>query len=385
MIDVYLAGSISQLIERARAMTANIPRDLPRAYDTLAETCRREISLRITDLRWLREDPMFATDKFQPERVRKFKRIVSDMDFLETVAIVALKKAQAEDHRLNAFLERVCREIAYPGTIPVVTTLSQDYFHIYPELRLLCVPLIEGNFLLHLPDLYHELAHPLLVEQDDPVIEPFQKRFASTFRRCLRYVREEQVKDDRRNGPAKNEFMLKAWESSWAKYWLTEFYCDLFALFTVGPAYAWSHLHLAMKRGGDPFAVPELSPSSHPADDARMSAMLYGLELIGFSDASSRISTAWTAVHASLRSEPEPEYTWCFPRDLLRQIATDALAGTRELGAKILEKSDTTSIAARLNAAWERFWSAPDTFPSWERQQVKLLFGDDIASESATL
>ena len=37
MIDVYLSGSISQLMERARAMTANIPRDLPRAYDTLAE------------------------------------------------------------------------------------------------------------------------------------------------------------------------------------------------------------------------------------------------------------------------------------------------------------------------------------------------------------
>ena len=49
------------------------------------------------------------------------KRIVADLDFLETVAIVALKKAQEEvDHRLNSFLERVCREIAYPGTIPVV-------------------------------------------------------------------------------------------------------------------------------------------------------------------------------------------------------------------------------------------------------------------------
>ena len=78
MIDVYLVGSISQLIERARAMTANIPRDLPRAYDTLAETCRREISSRITDLRWLKEDPIFSTEKFQPERVRKFKRVVAD-------------------------------------------------------------------------------------------------------------------------------------------------------------------------------------------------------------------------------------------------------------------------------------------------------------------
>lgn len=379
MLDIYLAGSISQLIERARAMTANIPRDLPRAYDTLAESCRREIGSRIADLRWLKEDPIFSTEKFQPERVRKFKRVVSDLDFLETVAIVALKKAQAEDHRLNSFLERVCREISYPGTIPVVTTLSQDYFHIYPELRLLCVPLVEGNFLLHLPDLYHELAHPLLVEQNDPVIEPFQKKFASTLRECLRYVRAELVKEGRRNGPAKNQFMLKAWESSWAKYWLTEFYCDLFALFTVGPAFAWSHLHLAMKRGGEPFAVPELSASSHPADDARMQAMLYALELIGLSDASSRISAAWTTVNACLQAKPEPEYTWCFPKDLIRRIAADALVGTRELKVQVLDKSNTTSIAARLNVAWDKFWSEPDSFPSWERQQVKLLFGDDVS------
>ena len=137
---------------------------------------------------------MFASERFQPERLRKFKRVVSDLDFLENVAIAALKKAQKEDHCLNGLLERVCHEIGYPGVILVATTLSQAYFHIYPDLRLLCVPLVEGQFLLHLPDLYHELAHPLLV---------------------------------------------------------------------------------------DPYTIPEFSATMHPADDARMSVMLYGLELIG--------------------------------------------------------------------------------------------------------
>jgi hypothetical protein len=376
VIDIYLAGSITQLVERARAMTAHIPRDLPRAYDTLAQTCRKEINSCIAELRRLKEDPLFSAKQCQPERLRKFRRIVSDLDFLETVAIVALNKAQDDDHRLNAFLERVCREIAYPGVIPVVTTLSQDYFHIYPELHLLCVPLIEGNFLLHLPDLYHELAHPLLVVQDDPLIEPFQKRFSSTMRECLGYIRAEQVKEGRRNGPARSWFMLKSWESSWAKFWLTEFYCDLFALFTVGPAYAWSHLHLAMKRGGNPFAVPELSASSHPSDDARMQAMLYGLELIGFADASSRIGGAWTAVHSSLGARPEPEYDWCFPKHLLQQIARDALSGTRDLKLQMPDRSCTTSIAARLNVAWEKFWSDPESFPAWERHEVEVIFGD---------
>jgi len=60
-----------------------------------------------------------------------------------------------------------------------------------------------------------------------------------------------------------------ACESSWAKYWLTEFFCDLFAVFCVGPAFVWSHLHLAMKRRGDPYTTPDFSATMHPADDAR--------------------------------------------------------------------------------------------------------------------
>lgn len=374
MIARYLAGSIGQLVERARAMIGQIPRDLPRNYDTLAERSRGQINSAIDDLRWLLDDPMFSNERFQPERLRKFKRVVSELDFLENVAIAALKKAQKEDHRLNGFLERVCREIAYPGVIPVVTTLSQAYFHIYPDLRLLCVPLVEGQFLLHLPDLYHELAHPLLVEPDDPLLEPFQHRFAFCSCVCLEYVQGEQAKDERRNGPERNRYVLQAWESSWAKYWLTEFFCDLFAIFCVGSAFAWSHLHLALKRGGDPYATPEFGATMHPADDARMSVMLRGLELIGLGEESRRIASAWSSVVATLGARAEPEYLWCYPKSLLNQIAEQAFLGTQEIHVRVLRSGEGGTVASELNLAWEQFWSDPVAFPTWERGSVDRLF-----------
>jgi hypothetical protein len=168
--------------------------------------------------------------------------------------------------------------------------------------------------------------------------------------------------------------MLRAWESSWAKFWLTEFYSDLFAVFVAGPAFAWSHLHLALKRGGDAYVVPEFSPTSHPADDARMRAMLFGLELIGLSEDAQEIANVWSGINKSLAAQPEPEYAWCYPNTLLKQIATDALAATRAIKARIVPLNDSNTVSSFLNTAWQRFWADPSGFPDWEQGQVKLLF-----------
>ena len=83
------------------------------------------------------------------------------MDFFETIGIAALNRANEDDRQLNLLVERIVREIGFPLLPPVATLLSQGYFHIYPWFNLLCLPLVEPAFLLHLPDLYHELGHLL--------------------------------------------------------------------------------------------------------------------------------------------------------------------------------------------------------------------------------
>jgi len=370
----YLRGAVAQLIERGRVLTAKIPRDLPRDYDALAQTVRHKITVQLTNLKQLSESPVFKNPSHGRERLRLFKRIVAEMDLIETIAIAALDRANPDDHRLNTLLERVTLEIRFPLVTPVISTLSQQYFHIYPDLNLLCVPLTEGQFLLHLPDLYHELAHPLLWEQDDPLIEPFQEHFIAALKDVLKYLAAEQTKEDRRRGPVQLQFFLRAWEKAWVKFWMTELFCDLFGIYTLGPAFAWSHLHLVAKRGGSPFEVPFSALSSHPADDARMRAMLYALKIAGFNVQASQILLRWQSFLADSGAKPEPEYHRCYPDAVLQTIAEHARQGLARTQVRIATPETSDSVHSLLNQAWELFWTAPDCYVTWEKKAVGELF-----------
>ena len=79
-----------------------------------------------------------------------------------------------DDDFLNRLITGVCNEISYPLITPVISQMSQDYFHIYSDFNLLCLPLIESRFLLHLPDIYHELCHPLHRSLELPALSDYQ-------------------------------------------------------------------------------------------------------------------------------------------------------------------------------------------------------------------
>jgi|HubBroStandDraft_4_1064222.scaffolds.fasta_scaffold17987_3 hypothetical protein len=373
-MDGYFRGAALQLVERGRVLSARIPRDLPRDYDTLAQVSRARINQQIDHLRHLLNEPLFSQQPYYPERLRLFKRIVAEMDILETVAIAALDRAKQDDHKLNQLLERIASEIHYPLVTPVVTTLSQQYFHIYPELNLLCVPLTEGQFLLHLPDLYHELGHPLLTEQNDPLIEPLQQQMVQAITEVIAYISQEQSKESRRRGPVQSRYLLKVWEVAWIKFWITELFCDIFAASVVGPAFAWAHLHLAAKRGGNPFDVPMNRSSSHPADDARMRVILCTLARMGFGVEASTIGIRWNSFLSYVALNPEPEYHRCFPEELLQQIVEHALKGIEATNLRIAKKETSDPVHKLLNEAWSNFWDDPDNFVEWEKHAVTRLF-----------
>lgn len=373
MIDDYLSAASAQLIERARRLTALIPRNLPRAYDVLAARSRGKLNSAIVQLQRLTNKANLESAGTLLLRVRAFRRIVAELDVLETTAIAALNRAEKNDHRLNGLLERIAAEIAYPLISPVTTSLSKGYFYIYPEIGLLFVPLAEAHFLLHLADLYHELAHPLLSERNDPLIEPFQTCFSEALGYCLEHTRNELIKVERSRGPESFRFFLRAWEASWAKFWVTEFFCDIFAACAVGPAYGWSHLHLSLKRGGDPFSVPLVSSSSHPSDDARMRAILLTLERIRFSEDATKIAGAWKIATTGLGYREEPEYRLCYPDTLLLRLVEAAVRGTQELGIKFASPTKIGATARLLNEAWKRFWSDPSGFSEWEKVAAKKL------------
>lgn len=366
MLKGYLAGAIPQMIERGRVLTNSIPRDLPRDYDALRATCKKYVDESILALQSL------ENQAFSPEHLRVFKRIVSDMDLIETVGIAALNRVSELDHQLNVLIDRIAREINYPRLIPTVTTLSQSYFCIYPSFNLMCIPLIEGKFLLHLPDLYHELAHPLFVEKNDPLIELFQNHHRDALIHVFNHFEEEKLKAEERRGPDIYD-MLSAWQTSWIKFWVEEFFCDLYGVYTLGPAFVWSHLHLSIKRGTDPHELSLIRSTSHPCDHARMTAMLYALEISGFHEAAVRIQLLWKEFLGDISAIEEPEYHRCYPSNLINVVVECAWDAVKDINARIATPSSDDPMHILLNQAWDQFWRKPSDYVEWEKVKVDLL------------
>ena len=109
------------------------------------------------------------------------------------------------------------------------------------------------------------------------------------------YLASELRKEAAGLSPETFKRYLMTWIGCWLS-WAIEFFCDLYAVYMVGPAFAWSHLHLAACAGTDPFQVPLLTTTVHPPDAARMSAMLLALERLGFDEERAAIGHRWEEV-----------------------------------------------------------------------------------------
>src|SRR6185503_21173573 len=131
-------------------------------------------------------------------RFRALRRTVGELDLVETQGIAALERSHDDDLHMNQLLARICVEVRYPLPTPVVTTLSQAYFEMIHELNLLCVPLSEARFLLHLPDLFHEIAHPLLRPPQTYATFAFQQATAHALLAALDHLGSE-VRDRERS------------------------------------------------------------------------------------------------------------------------------------------------------------------------------------------
>ena len=374
MLNDYLGVCADQMIGLSRLLLAKIPRTLPVEYSGLVEVCRTRLNGIIADFRGLK---LSLGDARVPASVlqRLFRRAVGELDLVEMVGIVALARAEQDDHRLSALLHEICREIRYPLPVPVVTTLSRQYFHIYPTFNLLFVPLTEGYFLLHLPDLYHELGHPLIADENDPVVEPLKDQCITIAGEAHAHFVEERIREERGRGPREIPFLLDNAGQSWLWYWTIEFFCDLFAVATLGPAFPWGHLHLYAKRGRDPYEVPKRGPTSHPADAARMHVVLSALKKLGFGAEATDIAARWEELLRNIGAAPQPEYHRCYPDLLLEACVDRALDGVHQIGCRIAAPNTGERVHVLLNEAWHKLWREPRGYVVWERNAVESLLG----------
>jgi hypothetical protein len=227
------------------------------------------------------------------------------------------------------------------------------------------VPLKEGWFLLHLPDLYHELAHFILEEENNPVTEPFRTAHVSAANVATGHLAALMSKPTR--GPKTIQQNLLVWTACWMGAWSTELFCDLFGTLAVGPAYGWAHLHLCAKHGGDPFHVESSPDSTHPPDEARMSVILEALAHLEYSVEAADIESKWKELSACSGHKTNADYQQCFPRNVLAQFAKQALAGYRAMNCRCSAKASGCRVHDLLNHAWSEFWRAPAAFAKWEQ------------------
>lgn len=375
MVERYLTGSLIQSLERARQLRQIVQRTYPREYDGLRQICLHSLDDIQSHFQSLAQETIVDTALQTPLRVRQFKRIVEHLNWVEGIGVFALGKMGSDDRFLNRLITVMCDEAVFPLIFPTICHISQDYFHIYPGFNLLCVPLLESRFLLHLPDIYHELCHLFhhRTRADIPSLHSYRVAYEKSQFEMVKHFQDRLTAADRVRKSEGLLAQIHLQNTSWARYWMQEFFCDLFAVMTAGPAFAWSHFHLCIKRGGDPFDTPLVSVSTHPADDARMRISLQLLKLMDFEVQAAHIEKAWQTYIELMGYSPSPEYRQCYPETLLSAIVSAAQVGIEGIGVVTAKPDSLQPIVRLLNDAWQEFWRAPEEFQTWEEGQMENL------------
>lgn len=367
----YLLGILNQQKSKIEQLFLNIPIQHGRNTSSIEIPARQSLSNLLIRIDALKSDVLISP-KIYPVFIRAYNIIKEEIDRIEAIQITTLNRWNDNDKRVNDLVNKITTEISFPISPPAVACSSQRYFYTIPSSFIIFIPLTEGNFLLHIPDLFHELGHSLLAFADDKRLVPFQKSFLVAVTKAKKFVADELQKEERNRGPTSFKKYLSSWYRSW-HHWVEELFCDLFSVATLGPAFAWSHLHLCISIGADPYSTPLFSASTHPPDATRMEVMLKILELLGYSNENNMIEMKWHGFLSLRNATPSPEYRRCFPDSLLNEIAACAHKGVKGLKCNIAEPSMKGPCRCLLNEAWVKFWETPESYADWEKDAVKRL------------
>src|SRR5260370_13378864 len=111
MLGKYPAGPVGQLLERARHLQGAISKPFDAEFRTLAQTCRNGVNTLIADLQNLLDDPRFAKPGLQQLRLRAYKRLVDELDFIECVGFAALVRIIDEDKLMTRLVGDIAEEM----------------------------------------------------------------------------------------------------------------------------------------------------------------------------------------------------------------------------------------------------------------------------------
>jgi hypothetical protein len=374
----YLLGIIGEYLRRAELLTLRIPSPLPSAeLSGVAQRCSDRLRECVEVLHSVRIDTDLGNPDYAGLHLRILRRVIRSLFEVEVYALPAMARFTDDERFLTKLLFQLHQEIGYPLPPPIAACFASGYYWSYPEWNVVYVPLAESEMILHLPDLVHEMGHILIYHLLDPRIAPFCERYG----RCLQIVDQHyrrQLANRRASGGPHDYLRLEAhFRQQWLDKWLEEIVCDLFAMFVLGPPFVWAHCHLAAKLCKHIFSFSHDQLTTHPADDARMKAMLAGLQLSGFDDEARAINKQWKQLVKILGHKKDADYHLAYPDNLIEAIAVEAHQGASGLGCRkiskeLATKDDDSSVVGLLNNAWNTFWQNPEEYSKWEEKRMQI-------------
>jgi len=375
----YLRAIVQEQINRGLCLKELIhhPREYPE-LSSLAERCRMIIDANIQQLRFLLEELDKREENDTRDIFRGIRNCAREIELVEYFGISALYYETPEIGYLNKLVFRIHREINLPLIPPSVACISTKYYYFHPFTNVIFVPVGESRFLLHLPDVFHEIGHEVLSSKENELsLRKISESYSTAIRTITSYYDELLKKKMRETGPRAIPAVIAHIHYQWKTYWINEFFSDLFAVYTLGPAYAWAHLHLTTKKSEDVYEFSNIFPRSHPSDDSRMKMLVVALNKLGFGDEASLVLSKWNEIPLVVNTQPVAEYQYAYPDDLINRIADLLLTGLRDNGFVVVSpeklRREANSIVNLLNKAWTLFWDNPETFIEWEESAVQKL------------
>lgn len=369
--------------QKHRALTLKKLIRFPLPYPELsglAERCRNILDSQVAALQDLNEILKDGGGNDVRDIVlRELRVCVRGISTVEYQGIPALYTSKEPEARfLNKLVYRISEEIKLPFTSPSVCCIATDYYHTSPFTNVIFAPLSESEFLMHLSDLYHEIGHHVSENADSEAgLKIVAENYKLAFSKVTEYYTPLLRAKRGEFGPEDIPMIIERIHSHW-KYWLREFFCDLFALYTVGPSYAWAHLHLTVKMGEDIHGSNLLLQQTHPSDESRMRLLMLGLRNLSLDEEALRIESKWSEVMKPV-GKPPVEYQYAYPDSLLDEVSKLILECLRRSGFAIfsrdlLESPSKTDIRVMLNEAWRVFWeNKPEDYRPWEEKRVAEL------------
>ena len=380
----YVRCVIREQIDRAESLKAEIPGSQRHAaLERLAAECRGTLEgqSRLLEQAACLLDGDSDGGGDAAEALRVLKHCTRAIGEVEGYGMPPLHCQSGQAVFLNDVLSAMHREVGLPFPCPAVSCMSSEYYFVHPPTNTAHVPLSEAAFLLHMPDFYRELGHLLLDGSDrgaeyGPILDGVGGAVGAINEWYSRLASRMECD----SAPAPMQDGVKWMWSRWRHVWIQEAFCDLFALFAAGPAYAYSNLHLVSKVDQDIHELKMLAKQDHPSGEARMRLLDIGMRLLGHGDDAARVGREWGTM-AQFYGNPRPEYDNAFPSGLLQQIAAAVLptfgrAGLRGYsgGGRASGGSGCDTVAGLLNEAWLGFWRDKDCgFRDMEKMMITRL------------